>query len=308
MKEVISENRSFLMGLAMLAIVLFHHGWVIIPGVTAIFSRFGLWGVDIFLFLSGFGCVYALDKYSINIFWRKRVIRLLPTCLLAGILIYCFDLFFHAERVNAPIIIRLLSLHRWYIQVILICYLLCPFFYLILKKYRGYAIFAIIPIALLLESITSYDSIWKIQWAWGRIPVFMIGMYIAMFDLKMSKLQYVLSFIFLIAAIVTRVHAKFLFFNWALFLAGAMPFICETLCRLRNISKKIHIYHFFELLGLFSLEIYLIHEYFYWALYEVSLPLWCKYLLFLCIVTLLCWLLKLTANFVSKRSLWLGLI
>lgn len=47
MKQEISRNRTFLMGLAMIGIILFHHGWVVVPGITAVFSRFGLWGVDI---------------------------------------------------------------------------------------------------------------------------------------------------------------------------------------------------------------------------------------------------------------------
>lgn len=151
MRSTISANRTFLMGIAMIAIILFHHGWTIIPGVTAFFSRFGLWGVDIFLFLSGFGCVYALNKYSRNAFWLKRIIRLLPTCLLAGVLIFCVDLYFHSERTITYIPIRLMSIHRWYIQTIIVCYLMCPLAYIVIRKFRVTGLLILVAAAILVE-------------------------------------------------------------------------------------------------------------------------------------------------------------
>lgn len=204
MKDTISNNRTFLMGLAMIAIILFHHGWTIIPGITAFFSRFGLWGVDIFLFLSGFGCVYALNKYTTAVFWAKRIKRLLPTCLLAGILIFGFDLYFHAERTMTYLPVRLLSIHRWYIQAILLCYMLCPIAYYILKKYRVTGLLLMVAAAIAIEMIMPDVKVWKFNWAFGRIPVFLVGMYIGLFDLKMSRWQYILSGLCLVAAVVTR--------------------------------------------------------------------------------------------------------
>lgn len=204
MKDIISGDRTFLMGLAMIGIVCFHHGWTVIPGFTAFFSRFGLWGVDIFLFLSGFGCVYALNKYSTGEFWTKRIMRLLPTCLLVGILICCIDLFFNAERTHAYLLVKLLSLHRWYIQAILICYLLSPLAYAILSKFKGWGLIGFIAIAIVIEHFLPEIPVWKINWAFGRLPVFLIGMYIGLFDLKITKLQYVISGVCIIAAVITR--------------------------------------------------------------------------------------------------------
>lgn len=45
MKSTLSENRLFLMGLAMIGIVLFHHGFTVIPGITAFFIVlvYGVW-------------------------------------------------------------------------------------------------------------------------------------------------------------------------------------------------------------------------------------------------------------------------
>lgn len=218
MRQMVSGNRSFLMGIAMIAIVCFHHGWTVIPGFTAVFSRFGLWGVDIFLFLSGFGCVYALNKYSTTTFWHRRLIRLLPTCLLAGILIYYVDLYFHAERTITCLLIRLFSLHRWYIQAILICYMLCPLAYFIIKNYKVTGLMIMAVTAIIIEISLPEVKVWKINWAFGRIPVFLIGMYVALFDIKMSRWQYIISAICLVTAMITRCVGGYYTINGLIFL------------------------------------------------------------------------------------------
>lgn len=202
MKQRISENRTFLMGLAMIAVVLFHHGWTIIPGVTAFFSRFGLWGVDIFLFLSGFGCVYALGKYDKGQFYVKRLIRILPTCLLAGILVCVADIWLHAERTDTWLPIKILSLHRWYIQAILICYALCPLFLAILRRYRAWGLLAMVIVISLVGLLVPEMEVFRLTWILNRIPVFLVGMYVAIFDLKLTKWQLALSALCLVMAVL----------------------------------------------------------------------------------------------------------
>lgn len=53
--EKLSAVRTYLMGMAMMLIILYHCG--VYP-----FKMFGYWGVDVFLFLSGFGIFFALKK------------------------------------------------------------------------------------------------------------------------------------------------------------------------------------------------------------------------------------------------------
>jgi len=302
MKETLSKNRTFLMGLAMISVVLFHHGWTIVPGITAFFSRFGLWGVDIFLFLSGFGCVYALNKYSINQFFKRRVQRLLPTCLIAGIIIYLIDFYFHAERSTTFTIVQLFSLHRWYIQAIVLCYILCPLAYAIIKSYRTKGLLLMVGIAILAEWLTPEFDIYRLKWIFGRIPVFLVGMYVATFDLKLTKTQCAISVFCLVIAVLTRcIWGGYGIFQWTYFLAAAMPFICQTLCRLNNVFVKIHLSEFIKIMGLYSLEIYLIHEYFYWALHIVDIPMWSRYILYIIVVPPLCFAVKCSADYLVKK-------
>ena len=58
------------MGISILGIILFHCD----PPFISVFTHFcGLWGVAIFLFLSGFGCAYALKKYSTGGFFYQTL-------------------------------------------------------------------------------------------------------------------------------------------------------------------------------------------------------------------------------------------
>lgn len=288
----------------MIGVVCCHYGWSVIPGFTAFFSRFGSWGVDIFLFLSGFGCVYALNKYSTSIFLKKRFLRLMPTCIIAGIFIYCIDLYFHAERTITYFPVRVLSLNRWYIQAILICYLLSPFAYSILKKYRAIGLLVMICCFIITQSFIPYDRVWKISWIFNRLPVFLIGMYVASFDLKLNRFLYIASGQCLAAAIIIRcleINGVDSIIPWVWFLAASMPFVCYTLSLIKPIFDKLHLTKMVELFGLYSLEIYLIHEYFLWALYAVTIPLWCKYILYLLLVISICVILKATAKLIQGR-------
>ena len=293
----------------MILVVCFHHDWIIIPGFTAIFSRFGLWGVDIFLFLSGFGCVYALKKYKISKFFSRRISRLLPTCLVMGLLVFYFDFYIGGERTLAPIGVRFFSLHRWYIQAIIICYLLFPLYYFILKRFKAKGLL----ICCIFLFIGGYYfpslPIYKINWVLCRIPVFLIGMYISLYDLKINKIGYLSSGIFLILAIYTRCKGRFYWFDWTLFLALSMPFICYIVSKLINFRRGSNLQIFYKIitvLGVYSLEIYLIHEYLYWTIGNLNIILWIKYILFIVVLIISCFIVKRitdTTLRVSKSTL-----
>lgn len=85
-EQSISPNRYFLMGNAMVAIMLFHQHWLKNSVFFDIFHQYGHWGVDIFLLVSGYGIANSLSKNNIQTFYKNRFKRILPTCLLVGII------------------------------------------------------------------------------------------------------------------------------------------------------------------------------------------------------------------------------
>lgn len=96
------ENRLYLMGVAIIWIVLFHvYLWCDMGGVgtnrwISVFDR-GAMGVDIFLLLSAYGLQASIEKNSLGRFYFNRVKRLFPVYLL-----FLLTLFLTFER-NCPI-------------------------------------------------------------------------------------------------------------------------------------------------------------------------------------------------------------
>lgn len=85
MNEIISKNRTAIMGFAMMSIMLFHQPFFYGNPFVDFFHLYGFWGVEVFLFVSGFGIVHSLKKNSLAIYYTNRLKRLLPSCLLVGI-------------------------------------------------------------------------------------------------------------------------------------------------------------------------------------------------------------------------------
>ena len=94
----ISRYRSELMGCAMLWIILFHlpqiplveNNTIVlwISKGARIFQWIGFYGVDIFLFLSGYGLVYSLEQNNLWEYYKKRMLRIFPGLIIISLL-YC---------------------------------------------------------------------------------------------------------------------------------------------------------------------------------------------------------------------------
>lgn len=82
-------NRNFLLGVAILLVLVYHFfNWTINP-----FGRFNIGhvGVDIFLFLSGWGLSYSYTKNNLKTFYVRRIKKIVPLYLLTSILIICIS-------------------------------------------------------------------------------------------------------------------------------------------------------------------------------------------------------------------------
>ena len=61
----------------MLSIMLFHQYFTSAAPFN-LFHHFGYWGVEVFLFLSGMGMVHSIEKNSLKVYYKRRLLRLLP--------------------------------------------------------------------------------------------------------------------------------------------------------------------------------------------------------------------------------------
>lgn len=120
---IISENRTLIMGISMLAIMLFHQPWFYGHGIDTFFYHFGYWGVDFFLFVSGFGIYNSLEKNSLSVYFRNRFFRLAPYSLAFGIIraiLYLNGIHGFTEGFHPSVGLVALSLDLWYIESIII--------------------------------------------------------------------------------------------------------------------------------------------------------------------------------------------
>lgn len=90
--EIISKNRSLLMGVAILMVIMYHAFCCNLPmGPVSHILRYGYLGVDIFIFLSAIGLCYSFEKNSIRRFYTNRIIRILPLFLCLVVFRYVYD-------------------------------------------------------------------------------------------------------------------------------------------------------------------------------------------------------------------------
>ena len=188
--ELINKHRRKIMGLAALLIYAFH-GWQSVfsntPGlyeIENIIRKNGDVGVDIFLFLSGMGLVYSINKSkSIKDFYQKRIKRILIPYLITSILYLIAYQSPMADKIKAIFgyyfIIGQLNIFLWFFFAILILYLLFPIYYRYFTKARNKFLFTISTILIwliIIYSVKGFLNPWFYIF-FNRIPIFIFGIY-----------------------------------------------------------------------------------------------------------------------------------
>ena len=191
---LIGAHRAELMGIAIIWVCLFHSK-VSIPQSPffypiRVLKETGYAGVDIFLFLSGFGLMHGMlqRKYSLWEFYRRRLVRVLPAYWLIVSLVILADLVQGGRVSCLDALLKLSTLgfwanaarFDWYIPSLLALYAGFP---LLFRAYgmRGNkttltALLAGIALSIccvLIPSRLNYLLIFV-----SRIPVFVIGAYL----------------------------------------------------------------------------------------------------------------------------------
>lgn len=178
--SLLSAYRQELMGVSILLILLYH---IFIPlpvsNTIKFFTEQGRIGVDIFLILSGIGLYFSLkDNSSLLFFYKKRFIRILPTYFLLASPYFLYKTY--TKHTNFFSEISFFTAIRggdnpyYFIELILLCYLLMPFIYRMVEKDYIIPIFLLCIGCYFLGNISGYNEI-----VINRIPVFIIGVVIA---------------------------------------------------------------------------------------------------------------------------------
>ena len=258
---LISRYRTELMGFAIISIMIGHlHFFQLFDfGDLSFFASLGSAGVEIFLFVSGFGLFYSFEK-SNNLpqYFKRRFLRIVPTYvfIMAGIDILTCNItaLYHPSYW----IMHLLS--YWYIPFICIMYIVFPMLYYIQKKSVYLPIFITLVITLILTYVLytlGKGDIHNVPMLMAqRCPIFTVGMLVADRRVKLTlKHPYIwtclcLAMIYCVYWLLHIDYAKYLIYLPLSY--GLIIVLCRRFNKVLNT-------HIFRVFGKYSLEIYLIH-------------------------------------------------
>ena len=301
--QEISNNRSFLMGIAMLSIMLFHQSWIWgWNPFFAFFHFFGNWGVDIFFFVSGFGLYYSLNKDdNIVSFYKRRILRMLPICLVCGLFRYVIDHILPVGVGGYPTGVHevssdwmtILCWDKWFIPVIMVYYLLMPVLFCVIERYGKSILLGGYFLALLGALFVTPD--WMIMYL-IHVPSFCIGIITAAEMLQLTTINKSIGFVAIMIALVYKFVGMM---GWFLIdddftyiiLSFGIVVLCLSIIRVTSIPDKVRsLKNLIKVIkinicyiGQHSLEIYLVHEFVYRYTYrfliDTPIPLFLQMLI-----------------------------
>ncbi len=171
------------MGLAMLAIMLYHQPYVQADLLLPV-SVCGLYGVDVFFFLSGMGIACSLRKNDIRTFYGNRFWRLVPTWFLAYILTYAVILCY--ERPLPLWHVAWWGIHWWFLRTLVIYYVVSPWCMKCLSRLGGWGVLgavAIVFACLLMLAVLGSDRMpcllsHSLGMTLEHFPSYLLGLYV----------------------------------------------------------------------------------------------------------------------------------
>ncbi len=243
--------RDLWMGLAILCVIYAHAPMPLFPGCPFFqgLKTFGYGGVDVFLFSSGIGCAFSLEKDSDLVrFLKRRAERILP--------MYFLSLFFWfgycslkggispeemvGNLLGHGVLAGLDNQFNWYFGCLWICYFSAPFFAALVKEVRSPWKRAGIALILCLLSVP-FSGQFQLM-LWTRIPVFFLGICAARTGMdhpELSGKELLLALIFAGLGIGILCYVNF-FHNSLLWTRGLywLPFALITpgLCYLLSLA------------------------------------------------------------------------
>lgn len=324
----ISRFRAEQMGAAMLFVILFH---VALDRGDPFYGlrRCGNVGVDIFLFLSGVGLWFAWTKTpSVSHFYRRRLIRILPTWLICSTAFYLRD-YLGARRFSKDIVDLIGDitinwdfwlydeLTFWYIPAIMMLYTIAPFYMILIRKhpmYRWLPLISIIWCVMVQWVIPIHNAVGHLEIFWSRVPIFLLGINFGSIVQRKQTIDG--QAVWMLAAIWTLTFGTCLYLeqqrhgHFPLFVERMLyiPFTITTIMLLNRIFRRMpaRVNSLMRFVGAVSLEAYLIHSHFVLCHIEkMHLGYWPTFLLTAVITMPLAWLLhtlieKVTCKIIAK--------
>ena len=280
----LSTIRTYLMGMAILWIMLFHTDKIFsFPLPIKLLQQSGNHGVDIFFFVSAYGLYYSMKKkMSLKDWFIRRIKRIYPafllvTCLTGLILGWSLWKYVQ-ESLFLGFLIPPLNYEEkwnvlfWYIPAQMLFYLLFPFLYKHINTVKKIYLFIFVLTFVIYYLMSSYISMqgWSPYFTWfvARIPVFILGLIYADEEQRIiEKINGIycvpiffvgfISLTFLLLQNANLIPFTLGYINGFMLILFALPFIfwiCGITFKYLKFFNPI-----IEYCGKYSLELYLLH-------------------------------------------------
>lgn len=290
------KHRSIWLGISMIVIMLYHTQLYTNSRIYYLIKQYGYAAVDVFLFASGIGCYYSLEKDpDILRFLLRRLRKLGPAYI-------CFTVVWVLWRamVNPlpmPAIIgSFLGLEsfilwdysfNWYISALLLFYFLMPYLKKITDSCKTLLGDFLVVVFLVIAAIPFWNPADMNMIIYSRLPIFYLGVVCA----KLAKQGFTLNwmhYLLLLGGVVAgSLVLRFCFYKFpdhlwyrGLYwypLPAMIPGLCLLMSWFGELLRKCRplrwLYRGLELMGVYSFEIYLVHSFLYAYLMGDIIPL-----------------------------------
>lgn len=289
--ELISKYRGAIMGISALWI-LFFHLWQKqftesgkLNDIETYVQRIGFCGVDIFLFLSGIGLVFAIGKSNLLSFYYRRLKRVFLPFFIVGLIRFITEKWSPDIFWKNVLCINFYKSNMysflWFVPAIITLYLLFPLYYKLFSKSSNKLVFTAAMFVLWAGASVYFRAALRedLYGFTNRIPVFIFGIYAGWLT-KNKKIEFTkTTWFMLIVVLITGFYYAYManIIGWTfivpvsncsfpnMLIAISFPFVVAKLFDLLCNIKKIGIIgkvinKFFGFFGMFSLEIYCVQE------------------------------------------------
>lgn len=285
--QLISKHRSAIMGFAILWVMLFHLPVPTDISLLDFIKSIGYGGVDIFLFLSGFGLYFSMSRKNFKLakYYKSRFFRIVPEFWLVLGIVFLLQMDFSVKSLSL-LICRASTLgywighqdEMWFISCILLLYAIFPIYFRLFKKYGTKASLSFICAGLSLILIYALVCIYCynkknfggfIILTYARLPIFFIGAFFGHWakdgcNIILNKKRKILGLAIALASLLALTFfMHFLPSSLQSCSLAYLPYItitpvlCAVLAKLFENWKVID--KIFTIVGLMSLELYLCH-------------------------------------------------
>ena len=292
------EKRSYLMGIAIIFITLFHWSgnasdYPLHKIISLLFDT-GNWGNKVFFLLSSYGLCFSYENNSISCFYKKRLFRLYPLVLLYFVIVLILEKeSFNDFLIELPKQITGYSLvtnycKAWFIQGLTILYIAFPFLFKLIEViYRkGLIVTFIFIFFLLISSIFIYP--FYAHMFYTNFSCIVAGVVLYLCE-KENNEYFLISFIGYLGLLSLTTLSK----NHGLFIPCVLVLLSSQKCMMP-------FEQFFKFCGKHTLELYLSQ-----ILILPFIPVWDGWRYFLSFASsiILLYLLSLVFYFFQKYSL-----